>query len=146
MCDMRTREALMTALPKIEYNQVKSLATLHLIWKALENSFEGDAHSKKLRLQSWICAFQDAKMMEDESIRTYIGRISKITIGIRSQGGTKEDDEVIWKILKTLTPPFKLAVQMIQLLIYCTKYFTKETLLGRHKEVENELRQSKELT
>ena len=74
------------------------------------NSFEGDAHSKKSRLQSWICAFQDAKMMEDESVRTYIGRILEITIGIISQGGTKKNDEFIWKILKTLTPPFKSVV------------------------------------
>ena len=77
------------------------------------NIFEGDENSKKLRLQSWICAFQDAKIMEDESIRTYVGRISKIIVGIRSQGGTKEDDEVIWKILKSLTPLFKSIVQMI---------------------------------
>ena len=76
----------------------------------METSFEGDAHSKKLRLQCWICAFQDAKMMEDEFLRTYLGRISKITAGIKSQGGTKEDDEVIWKILRTLTPQFKLVV------------------------------------
>ena len=75
--------------------------TSHLIWKALENGFECDAYSKKLRLKSWICAFKDDKMMEDESLRTYIGRISKITLGIKAQGGTKEDDEVIWKILKT---------------------------------------------
>ena len=81
--------------------------------EALETSFEGDAHSKKLRLQSWIFAFQDAKMMEDESIRTFVGKISKISIGTRSQGETKQDDEVIWKILKSLTPPFKKAIQMI---------------------------------
>ena len=88
MCDMRAREALLTALPEIEYNQVKSLATSHFILKALENSFEGDAHSKKLRIQSWICAFQYAKMMEDEFVRTYIGRISKIIVSIKAQGGT----------------------------------------------------------
>ena len=146
MCDMRAREALLTALLEIEYNQLKTLATSHLIWKALENSFEGDEHSKKLRLQNWICVFQDAKMMEDESIRTYIGRISKITIGIKAQGGTDDDEEFIWKILKTLTPPFKSAVQMIQLFISCTKEFTKETLLGRLEVVENELRQFGELT
>ena len=74
----------------------------------MENSFEGDAHSKKLMLQSWICALQDSKMMEGESIITYIGRISKITIGIKAQGGTKEDDEV-WKILKSIPPPFNSA-------------------------------------
>ena len=67
--------------------------------------------------------------MEDESVRTYVGRISEIIVGIKSQGGTKEDDEVIWKILKTLTPPFKLVVQMIQLLISSTQDFTKETWL-----------------
>ena len=57
MCDMRAREELLSALPEIEYNQVKTLDTSHKIWKALENSFEGDEHSKKLRLQSWICVF-----------------------------------------------------------------------------------------
>ena len=61
MCDMRAREALLTALPKNEYNQVKSLATSHLIWKALENNFEGDAHSKKLRRQIWIVYFEMPK-------------------------------------------------------------------------------------
>ena len=75
MCDMRAREALLIALLEIEYNRVKSLVVSHLFWKALENSFEGDKHSKKLRRQSWICVFQDAKIMEDESVRTYIGRI-----------------------------------------------------------------------
>ena len=44
MCDMRAREALLFALPDIEYNQVKSFVTSHLIWKDLENIFEGDAH------------------------------------------------------------------------------------------------------
>ena len=73
--------------------------------------------------------------MEDETIRTYVGRISEITIGIRSQGGTKEDDEVIWKILKSLTPPFESTIQMIHLLISCTKDFTKETYLGRLEEI-----------
>ena len=70
-------------------------------------------HAKRIRLQNWICAFQDAKMMEDESVRSYIGRISKIVAGIRSHGGTKEEDEVIWKILKILITQFKQVDQMI---------------------------------
>ena len=45
---------------------------------------------KGVRLQNWICAFQDAKMMEDESIRNYVGKIFEIIVGINSHGGTKE--------------------------------------------------------
>ena len=52
MCDIKAREGLLTKFPKIEYNQVKSLAISHLIWKALENIFEGNDYSKNLRLKN----------------------------------------------------------------------------------------------
>ena len=84
-------------------------------------------------------------MLEDESVRSYVGRISKIVVGITSLDGKKSDDEVIWKILKSLTSPFKTITQMIQLMIPCTKNFTKEILLGRSEAVEFDLKKSKEL-
>ena len=83
------------------------MKTYHEIWKTLEANYEGDTHAKRVRLQNFLCAFQDARMMEDEYVRSYIGRISEIVAGIKSHGGTKLDDEVIWKILKSMTPPFK---------------------------------------
>ena len=91
-------------------------------------------------------AFQDARMMEDESVRSHIGRISDIVAGITSLDGIKSDDEVIWKILKSMTPPFKIVTQMIQLMIPCTTKFTKETLLGRLEVAEFDLKQSGEST
>ena len=90
MCNMREREDLLTTLPKNEYSQIKSLVTSYEIWKALESTFEGDLHAKRISLQKWICAFQDAKMIKDESIRSYIGRILEIVAGIKIHGGTKE--------------------------------------------------------
>ena len=51
--------------------------------------------------------------MKDEFVRNYIGRISEIVVGIWSHGRTKEEDEVLWKILESLTPPFKKVAQMI---------------------------------
>ena len=113
MCNIREREAILLALSKNEYSQVKLLKTSHEIWKALEANYEGDTHAKRARLQNLHCAFQDARMMEDEFVRSYVGRILEIVAGIRSHGGTKSDDEVIWKILKSLTPPFKTVAQMI---------------------------------
>ena len=136
MCNIRAREVILSTLPESEYSQVKLLKTSHKIWRELEANYQGDTNAKSVRLQNLHCAFQDARMMEDESVRSYIGRISKIVAGIRSHGGTKLDDEVIWKILKSLTPPFKTVAQMILLMIPCTKNFTKETLLGRLEVAE----------
>ena len=99
-----------------------------------------------MRLQNLICAFQDARMMEDEHVRSYIGRILEIVVRIRSHGGTKLDDEVIWTNLKTPTPPFKTIAQMIQLMIACIEKFTKETLLGRLEAEKLDLKQFGELT
>ena len=113
MYNIRARELILSSLPKSEYNQVKLLKTSHEIWKTLKANYEGDTHAKRVRFQNLYCTFQDAKMIEDESVKTYIGRLSKIVTRIKSLGGKKSNDEVIWKILKNLTPPFKIVAQMI---------------------------------
>ena len=95
MCNILAREALLLALPENEYSQVRCLKTAHAIWKALHSTFEGDEHAKKARLHNWICAFEDIRMMEDESTTNYIGRISEIVTGIKSCGGDKTKNEVI---------------------------------------------------
>lgn len=107
MCNIRERQEILSTLPESEYSQVKQLKTSHEIWKNLEANYEGDAHVKRVRLQNLYCALQDAKMLEDEFVRSYVGRITKIVAGITSLGVKKSNDEVIWKILKSLTPPFK---------------------------------------
>lgn len=145
MCIILSREALLSALPKNEYSQVKYLKTSYEIWLALQSNFEGDEHAKKFILHNWICAFEDIIMMEDESVRSYIGRMSKIVIDIKSCGGTKTKNELIWKILRTLTHAFKKITQMIEQVIPCTINFTRETLLGRLEVSEMNLRLSRDL-
>ena len=63
MCNIRVREAILSTLPEIEYSQVKLLKISHEIWEALEANYEGDTHVKRVRLQNFHCAFQDARMM-----------------------------------------------------------------------------------
>lgn len=107
MCNILAREVLLTTLPENEYSQVKCLKKSHEIWKALQSTFEGDEHEKRVRLHNWICAIEDIRMLKDESIRSYIGRMSEIVTGIKSCGGKMIENEVIWKILGTLAPLFK---------------------------------------
>ena len=137
---IRSREEILSAFPKSEYSQVKLLKTSHDISKTLEVNYEGDTHAIRVRLQNLYCTFQDVKMMEDESIRSYVGKIFEILAGITSHDGNKLDDEVIWKILKSMTLPFKTIAQMFQLMIPCTTNFTKETFLGRFEAIEFDLK------
>ena len=95
MCNIRAREEILSTLHESEYSQVKLLKIAHEIWKVLEENYEGDTHAKRVRLKNLICAFQDARIIEDESIRSYIGKIYKIVVGIKFDGGTKLDDKVI---------------------------------------------------
>ena len=48
MYNMREREALVRTLLENKYSQVKSLQTSYEIWKALESTFEGDDHEKRM--------------------------------------------------------------------------------------------------
>ena len=79
-------------------------------------------------------------MMEDELVRKYVSIIYKIVVGIKGCGGKKEDDEIIWNILKTLTPPFKHVAMMIEKVIPYAEFFSKEISLGRLEPVEVSLR------
>ena len=84
-------------------------------------------------------------MMEDESMRTYICRISKIFAKIKAHGGNKDLDEIIWKILESLRQPFKKTPLMIEKVIPCTKKFSKETLLGRLEATKVNLKKNGDL-
>lgn len=139
------RETLLLALPKNEYNQLNSLQRSHKIWGALESTFEGDKHAKSIRLQNWMFLFQDTKMMEDEHIRSSTIRISKMVERIKSCNGTKDEDEIIWIILKTLTPKFKKTTPMVKQVIPYLKKFTKEALLGRLEAKRVSLNKTRDL-
>ena len=79
----------------------------------MEANYNGDTHAKMVRFKNLYVTFQDARIMENEFVRSYVGRIFEIVAGITSHDGKKFDEEVIWKILKSLTPPFKTVAQMI---------------------------------
>lgn len=68
MQNMLAKEALLSALPKIEYGDVKYLRLANEIWNSSQSTFEGNSHAKRARLKSWIYLFQDDKMLEDETI------------------------------------------------------------------------------
>ena len=65
------KKALISTLLESKFVEVKSLKLVHEIQISLKETLEGDAHAKKVRLQNWICLFQDAKIQEEETIIGY---------------------------------------------------------------------------
>lgn len=53
------------------------------------------------------------QMKDDESIRDYVQRVTKVVVGIINCGGTY-DEEVIAKILRSLKPAYKTKALTIQ--------------------------------
>lgn len=70
-------------------------------------------------------------MQEDETVRTYVKRITDITTCIKRSRGTISKDEVCSKILISLTPTYGNKVNVIEKFIHLIKYFNRETLIGK---------------
>jgi predicted nucleic-acid-binding protein len=60
-----------------------------------------------------------------------VQRIIEVFVGIRNSGGIFIEDEVIWKLLRSLMPTYKTKVPAIEEIIPLTKYFNKEMLITK---------------
>ena len=58
--------------------------------------------------------FDSLQMTDNESIQSYVDRVSSIVNQIRSNGDTIEDVKIIRKILRTLTKKFDHIVAAIE--------------------------------
>ena len=101
------------------------------IWKRLETLYEGDEFSKQAKMEYWKTKMEGLKMREDESIRAYSQRVNEVVASIKNCGGTYTYKEVIAKIIRSITPAFKVKPQMIQETILIIKDFTKERLITK---------------
>lgn len=77
------------------------------------------------------------QMNEDERIRAYLQRVIEVVVGIKNCGGTSDEEEVIAKILKSLTPAYKFKSMCSTLPLVrfykCYDYFTMiDYMLGNH--------------
>lgn len=70
-------------------------------------------------------------MQDDENVRAYVQRVTEVVTRIRNSRGTYTEEEVIAKILRSLTPVYNEKVQVVEEVIPITLNFNKEMLIAK---------------
>lgn len=87
----------------------------------LELIYGGDKNVQKAKEESLRGKFDDMRMIEGENITQYGHRIKEVVGGIKSAGGTLEEDTIVSKMLISLLPTYAIIVSAIQELRSVTK-------------------------
>ncbi|GAU47674.1 hypothetical protein TSUD_380280 [Trifolium subterraneum] len=83
-------------------------------WDILQKSYGGDAKVKKVKLQALKRQFELLEMKSDEVIADYFTRVVTLTNQMKNCGSTLNEEEMVEKVLRTLTPKFDHIVVTIE--------------------------------
>ncbi|GAU47720.1 hypothetical protein TSUD_285070 [Trifolium subterraneum] len=79
-------------------------------WDNLEKAYGGATKVKKVRLQTYKRQFELLQMEEKESVGDFVTRVTKLVNLMKGCGETMNDQSVVEKILRSLTPRFDIVV------------------------------------
>jgi hypothetical protein len=83
-------------------------------WEILEKAYAGAVKAKVVRLQTYKRQFELTQMEEKETINDYITRITRLVNQIKSCGETILEQNVVSKVLRSLTSRFDNIVVAIE--------------------------------
>ncbi|XP_021766625.1 uncharacterized protein LOC110731092 [Chenopodium quinoa] len=93
---------------------IMAATTAKEAWSILETKYRGSEKVILFKLQSLWGQFDSMQMTDNESIQSYVDRVTNIVNQIRSNGDTIEDVKIIRKILRTLNRKFDHVVAAIE--------------------------------
>ncbi|GAU49921.1 hypothetical protein TSUD_180390 [Trifolium subterraneum] len=83
-------------------------------WDILQKSYGGDAKVKKVKLQALKRQFELLEMKNDEAVAEYFTRVETLTNQMKNCGSTLSEEEMVEKVLRTLTHKFDHIVVTIE--------------------------------
>ena len=130
---------LFQSIPEALILQVGDLDTAKAVWEAIKARHVGAERVKEARLQTLMAEFDRLKMKDEDTIDTFVGRLSEITSKAASLGEIIEEPKVVKKFLKSL--PRRRYIQIVasleQVLDLNTTSF--EDIVGRLKAYEERI-------
>ncbi|CAF1705239.1 uncharacterized protein LOC106389356 [Brassica napus] len=106
--DMKALKILQSSLPASTYRKTFSVASAKDLWDLLKSGNEAPNRPKLTK------EFDDLEMYDGESMDSYLERVLDIVERFRRYGNPKSDDEVITKLLTSLTWPYDEAATVLE--------------------------------
>lgn len=130
---------LFQSIPEALILQVGDMDTAKAVWEAIKARHIGAERVKEARLQTLMAEFDRLQMKDDDTIDTFVGKLSEITSKAASLGEIVEEPKVVKKFLKSL--PWKKYIHIVasleQVLDLNTTSF--EDIVGRLKAYEERI-------
>jgi hypothetical protein len=119
--------------------QVAKKKTGKEVWECLKSRFVGADRVRDARLQTLKSEFDALRMREDESIDSYAGKLTAMSMRYSNFGGTLDDVALVKKMFDTMPERFIQVIAGIEQ-FYDLKNLVFEEAVGRLKAFEERIR------
>ncbi|GJU21044.1 zinc finger, CCHC-type containing protein [Tanacetum coccineum] len=133
---------LYQALPEEQLLQITKHKTAKTIWDALKTRHIGEERVQQARLQTLKSKFEMLHMKEDETIDTFIAKLTTIVNKAASLGHTMEDETLVRKLLNAVPDRYLQIVASIEQYSDLDE-MTLEEVIGRLKTYEERIKYKK---
>ncbi|GAU38713.1 hypothetical protein TSUD_396410 [Trifolium subterraneum] len=96
------------------FENIADATTSKDAWDILQKSYGGDAKAKKVKLQALKRQFELLEMKSYETIADYFTRVETLINQMKNCGSTLNEEEMVEKVLRTLTHKFDHIVVTIE--------------------------------
>ncbi|CAJ2665360.1 unnamed protein product [Trifolium pratense] len=90
----------------VNFQKIENATSAKECWDILEKAHSGNEKLKQVRLQTWKRKFELLQMENNESIADYFNKITNITNQMKSCGDTCDNQTIVGKVMRTLSPKF----------------------------------------
>ncbi|GJV91651.1 zinc finger, CCHC-type containing protein [Tanacetum coccineum] len=133
---------LYQALPEEQLLQITKHKTAKAIWNALKTRHIGEERVQQARLQTLKSDFEMLHMKEDETIDTFIEKLTTLVNKAASLGHTIEDQTLVRKLLNAVPDRYLQIVASIEQYSDLSE-MTLEEAIGRLKTYEERIKYKK---
>lgn len=135
---------IVQSIPEALTLQIGDLETAKLVWDAIKARHVGAERVREARLQTLLAEFDRLKMKEEDTIDTFVGKMSEIASKSASLGEIIDEPKLVKKFLKTL--PRRKYIHMVASLeqVLDLKNTSFEDIVGRLKAYEERITEEDE--